>query len=69
MLYVLADHHGTGIGQLLLDAVVAPGVPAQLWVAEHNPRARRFYERNGFLPDGASFIDERLNLAEVRQVR
>ncbi|MCC2313648.1 GNAT family N-acetyltransferase [Cellulomonas xiejunii] len=68
-LYVLAAHHGTGIGQVLLDAVLAPGTPAQLWVAESNPRARRFYERNGFLPDGARFVDERLDLAEVRHVR
>lgn len=68
-LYVLAAHHGTGIGQALLDAILAPGTPAQLWVAESNPRARRFYERNGFLPDGARFVDERLGLAEVRHVR
>nr|WP_245993426.1 GNAT family N-acetyltransferase [Xylanimonas allomyrinae] len=67
-LYVLADHHGTGAGQALLDAVVPPG-PAQLWVAEKNPRARRFYERNGFLPDGERFFDERLGIAEVRLVR
>lgn len=68
-LYVLAAHHGTGIGQTLLDTVLAPGAPAQLWVAEANPRARRFYERNGFLPDGARFLDEDLDLAEVRHVR
>lgn len=69
-LYVLATWHGTGIGQALLDAVVDPADPAQLWVAEGNPRARRFYTRNGFLPDGARFVDERLGgLAEVRHVR
>ncbi|MGF0117503.1 N-acetyltransferase family protein [Promicromonospora sp. Marseille-Q5078] len=68
-LYVLAEHHGTGVGQALLEAVVPSGVPAQLWVAEQNPRARRFYERNGFVPDGARFVDGRLNLAEVRHVR
>lgn len=68
-LYVLAEYHGTGIGQALLDAVVTPGAPAQLWVAEQNTRARRFYERNGFRPDGARFVEERLSLAEVRLVR
>jgi GNAT superfamily N-acetyltransferase len=68
-LYVLASHHGTGIGRALLDTVVAPRTPAQLWVAERNPRVRRFYEKNGFLPDGARFVDERLGLAEVRHVR
>lgn len=45
------------------------GVPAQLWVAEEKPRARRFYERNGFTPDGARFVDETLDLAEARLVR
>ncbi|PRZ09346.1 ribosomal protein S18 acetylase RimI-like enzyme [Isoptericola sp. CG 20/1183] len=69
LLYVLAAHHGTGSGQALLDAVLPPDAPAQLWVAEHNPRARRFYERNGFVPDGARFVDEQLGLAEVRHVR
>lgn len=69
LLYVLAAHHGTGVGQALLDAVLAPGTPAQLWVAEDNPRARRFYERNGFVADGVCFVDERLDLAEVRHVR
>lgn len=68
-LYVLAAHHGTGVGQALLDAVVAPGAPAQLWVAEDNPRARRFYARQGFRPDGAHHVDAGLGLAEVRLVR
>lgn len=68
-LYVLAAHHGGGAGQALLEAVLPAGTPAQLWVAEQNPRARRFYERNGFTPDGARFRDERLDLAEVRLVR
>lgn len=68
-LYVLAAHHGSGVGQRLLDAVLSPETPAQLWVAERNPRARRFYERNGFLADGARFVDEQLDFAEVRLVR
>jgi GNAT superfamily N-acetyltransferase len=68
-LYVLAAHHGGGAGQALLEAALPAGTPAQLWVAEQNPRARRFYERNGFTPDGARFRDESLDLAEVRLVR
>lgn len=68
-LYVDADQHGTGVGQELLDAVVAPGAPAQLWVAELNPRARRFYERNGFRPDGARSVEVGAGLAQVRLVR
>ncbi|WP_181373622.1 GNAT family N-acetyltransferase [Microbacterium sp. HMWF026] len=53
MLYVLADRHGSGAGQGLLDAVLGDR-PASLWVADDNPRARAFYTRNGFVPDGAS---------------
>ena len=70
LLYVLAAYHGTGVGQALLDAVVPPGTPAQLWVAEDNPRARRFYERNGFVMEGARVVDtSTADLAEVRMVR
>jgi GNAT superfamily N-acetyltransferase len=70
LLYVLAAYHGTGVGQALLDAVVPPGTGAQLWVAEDNPRARRFYERNGFVMEGARVVDSSTaDLAEVRMVR
>lgn len=68
-LYVLSALHGSGAGQALLEAVLPADVPAQLWVAAENPRARRFYERNGFTPDGARHVDETLDLAEVRLVR
>ncbi|GAA1876184.1 GNAT family N-acetyltransferase [Myceligenerans crystallogenes] len=70
MLYVLAEHHGTGVGQALLDAATPPGEPCQLWVAEDNPRARRFYERNGFVADGARINDENFpGITELRMVR
>ena len=52
MLYVLQSAHGSGVGQALLDAVLADR-PASLWVAADNPRAHAFYRRNGFRPDGA----------------
>ncbi len=69
-LYVLAAHHGTGAGQALLDAVLPAGAPAQLWVARDNPRARSFYARNGFVPDGVAFTDAHFaDLPEVRLVR
>ncbi|MPV37040.1 GNAT family N-acetyltransferase [Georgenia subflava] len=68
-IYVLADHHGTGAGQALLDAVLGDEA-AQLWVARDNPRARAFYRRNGFHPDGTEQVDSDLNdLVEVRMVR
>lgn len=69
LLYQLASEHGTGSGQALLDAVIGDE-PASLWVAEQNPRARAFYERNGFVADGTSkALAEWENLVEIRMVR
>lgn len=68
-LYLRSGHHGSGLGQELLDAAVA-GEPASLWVAEDNPRARAFYARNGFTPDGArATLEQMEGLAEIRMVR
>ena len=69
MIYVRAAHHGSGLGQALLDAVLGDR-PASLWVAEENPRARRFYERNGFAADGERTVLEAMEgLTEIRMVR
>jgi hypothetical protein len=46
----------------------APDSPTELWVAEADPRARRFYEKHGFVSDGARFTDD-LEIAEIRMVR
>jgi putative acetyltransferase len=56
-LYVHPDHQGEGIGDALL-AEAMTGVDAlQLWAFQQNDRARRFYEKRGFvlaeLTDGA----------------
>ncbi|MFD6445915.1 GNAT family N-acetyltransferase [Promicromonospora sp. NPDC060204] len=67
-LYVFGEHHGTGVGALLLEGVLAPDRPAELWVAESNPRARRFYEKHGFTPDGVRLTDG-LGIVEIRMVR
>lgn len=68
-LYLLPEHQGTGAGQALLDAVLAEN-HAQLWVAKDNPRARSFYRRNGFVPDGSEKIcPGTTDLVEVRLVR
>ncbi|MGO2359488.1 MAG: GNAT family N-acetyltransferase [Brachybacterium tyrofermentans] len=46
------------------------GGPASVWVAEDNPRARRFYEKLGFTPDGATQVEEQLaNIRDLRMVR
>lgn len=52
-LYTLSPTHGTGLGQRLLDATIGDS-PAFLWILNDNPRAERFYRRNGFVADGYS---------------
>ncbi|AZS41934.1 GNAT family N-acetyltransferase [Microbacterium oxydans] len=70
-IYLLDAYHSTGIGQKLFDAAVEKDEPLYLWVAEDNPRAHRFYTRNGFHLDGASHTEPFLGetLTEVRFVR
>lgn len=70
MLYVRAAFHGTGAGQQLLDSVIGDK-SAFLWVAKDNPRARRFYVRNGFIADGGERLEQgsAAGLVAVRLVR
>lgn len=67
VLYVLASHHGTGVGAALLDAVIAPEQDASLWVADQNPRAHAFYRRHGFVPDGVRQVED--GVPEIRMLR
>jgi ribosomal protein S18 acetylase RimI-like enzyme len=72
-IYVLPGAWGTGAGFALMRAGIeamrlrASG-DAVLWVLDDNPRARRFYEREGWALDGERKEDEYLGLrvAEVR---
>jgi GNAT superfamily N-acetyltransferase len=70
-LYVLAEAYGTGLGRRLLDAVLPAAAPAQLWVFEANGRARRFYGKAGFRPDGVrqDASPELGGASEIRMVR
>ena len=52
-LYVDPALWGTGIGSALMG-MVPSGAPVSLWVSEGNARARSFYEKRGFDPDGAA---------------
>lgn len=65
LLYTLRELHGTGAGAALLDGVLDPG-PAELWVAERNPRARAFYAKHGFTVDGRSRGDEVVEISLSR---
>lgn len=56
-LYLLPEAWGRGLGAALcdgaLDALAREGLAeVALWVLESNARARAFYERAGFQPDG-----------------
>ena len=61
-IYVLPEAWGTDAGSGLMAAAVEAmrdreAVDAILWVLEDNPRARRFYEREGWVEDGAAESD------------
>jgi GNAT superfamily N-acetyltransferase len=74
-LYVHPDWWSTGTGRALMDQVLAKVTAAgymciTLWVLEANARARRFYARAGFIPDGARHVlDDLGGVTEVRYRR
>jgi RimJ/RimL family protein N-acetyltransferase len=72
-IYVLREAWGTGAGTALMaagtDVLGELGYrEAILWVLEDNPRARRFYEREGWTLDGLRKEDEFLGV-KVTEVR
>ncbi|MHB8470024.1 MAG: GNAT family N-acetyltransferase [Gaiellaceae bacterium] len=67
-IYVLPEAWGSGAGPGLMRAGLAAlreagHADAILWVLEDNPRARRFYEREGWSLDGARKEEELLGVA------
>jgi GNAT superfamily N-acetyltransferase len=71
-LYVRPAWWSTGTGRALMERVLAKTARAgyrsiTLWVLRDNARARRFYERAGFAPDGATNVLE--NLGRVTELR
>lgn len=48
-LYVRPELHGRGIGTALLGKALEEANEVRLWVFQQNAKARRFYERNGFV--------------------
>ncbi len=60
-LYLRPERIGTGVGRSLCAAAVEGTrkrgyARMSLWVVRDNARARRFYERAGFAPDGAEDV-------------
>jgi GNAT superfamily N-acetyltransferase len=67
-IYVRKDWWGTGLANRLLDVAIGKQ-PAILWVLEANARARAFYSRHGFVPDGARKEETFFGEPEIRMVR
>lgn len=78
-IYALPSHWGYGVGHALLEAGEeflrrAGFAQAHLWVLQGNDRAATFYERHGWIEDGATLLDDSLvrghaPLAERRRVK
>ena len=74
-LYVTPAHWSTGAGRALTDAAldglrVAGYQRVVLWTLTENARARRFYAKAGFAPDGATNILAGLgSVEELRYAR
>jgi GNAT superfamily N-acetyltransferase len=62
-IYVDPARWSTGAGRALLERaeeqLCSEYDTATLWVLEDNPRARRFYETAGWVPDGGRKAEER----------
>ncbi|WP_430783289.1 GNAT family N-acetyltransferase [Actinoplanes sp. G11-F43] len=72
-IHVDPAHVGTGVGRELMVNALAElaalgGERAVLWVLADNPVARRFYERGGWTPDGATRVSA-VNDQDLPQVR
>jgi ribosomal protein S18 acetylase RimI-like enzyme len=70
-IYVSPARWRSGLGSALLEAAVGRlddgrWDEATLWVLQDNARARRFYAKHGFAPDGALRQDNEGHPTEVR---
>jgi ribosomal protein S18 acetylase RimI-like enzyme len=68
-IYVLPEAWGSEAGRQLMavgrDALRSAYPTSVLWVLEDNPRARRFYEREGWALDGGRKEEELLGVTVV----
>lgn len=68
LLYVHPDYIGRGIGSRLLETVRNTGIERlELWCFQANRKARRFYERHGFV--AVEFTDGQRNEEKTPDVR
>ncbi len=72
-IYVIPEAWGKGMGKRLMASALgrlsaAGYAQALLWVLDGNARARRFYEKGGWKPDGATRGEDSRGFA-LREVR
>ena len=72
-LHSVPESWGHGVGRAIMDKAINDVYNdgfkiVYLWVFEENKRARRFYEKYGFVADGKSHISIYENAIEVRYV-
>lgn len=72
-LHSIPESWGCGVGKAMMDKAMDDifnnGLKTvYLWVFEQNKRARRFYEKYGFVPDGTSRISIYDKAVEVRYI-
>ena len=72
-IYLLPEFMGRGYGKKLLDAVIQELIKLGyddifLWVLEDNIRARKFYEKSGFLLS-KYYIDDNIGGKELREIQ
>lgn len=71
--YLLPDHMGKGYGKMLFAEAVR-GLEEMgfrdifLWVLEENTNARRFYEKQGFVPNG-KYLDDNIGGKPLREIQ
>ena len=72
-IYFLPQYMGKGYGKYLLETVICELENLGfndifLWVLEDNLRARRFYEKMGFIPS-ENYLDDNIGGKELKEVR
>lgn len=72
-IYFLPEYIGKGYGKQLLNAVVAELAKLGyrdifLWALEENHRARKFYEKAGFISSN-TYLDDNIGGKELRQIQ
>ena len=72
-IYILPDYMGRGFGKVFFDSVIVELKKMGyrnifVWVLEENLRARKFYEKEGFVMTDV-YLDDNIGGKDVREIR